>query len=457
MGLIRVVTRAGDRAARAAHLLVPDPWVLAILLAVAVLAVALFIGERTPGELATVFAFGFQQPDLLAFGFQMVLVLLCGNAIAKAPLVERGIARLAALPSSSGGAAALVAFASMAMALFNWGLGLVGGALLAREVGRGFRRRGLPLNYPAVGAAAYAGMAVWHGGFSGSAPLKVASDGPFGAAIPVTDTLLAPLNLIVTGAVVAAFTLLFFAFGQGQAPEGAEAAAAPPPAEDGVRAPEAPAVGAERLERSRLVLALVALPLLLALLRHFGDKGARGVTLDVVILVFLVAGMALHARPAAYARAFADGARDSVGILLQFPLYFGVIALARDRGVVELVARGFQELAAALSPAVSPTTTAPLVTFFSAAVINLMVPSGGAQWVVQSPIVLEMAEALSLERAPLVLAFSFGDQATNLLQPFWALPLLSLTGLRARDLLGYTMVALAVQTLIVVVALVALA
>lgn len=451
-----VVARVGERAARLARVVVPDPWVIAILLAAVVLAAALLVGQKPPLELLSSFAFGFQQPDLLAFGFQMVLVLLTGNAIARAPLVERGIARLAALPSTSGGAAALVAFASMTMALFNWGLGLVGGAFLAREVGRSFARRAQPLNFAAVGAAAYVGIAVWHGGFSGSAPLKVAQPGAFGPAIPITDTLLAPANLVITAAVVVAFTISFFAFGNGPPPPGSASA---PPTHDDEEEPALapPPVGAERLERSRLVLALISVPLAAALLRHFAMKGASGVSLDVVILVFIVGGMALHPRPADYARAFADGARESVGILLQFPLYFGIIAVARDGGVVEHVARVFSVAAEALADVVPPTTSAPIVTYLSACIINVMVPSGGAQWVVQSPIVLEMAERLSLDRAPLVLAFAYGDQTTNLLQPFWALPLLSMTGLRARDLMGYTLVVMVVELVIVIVGLLAFA
>jgi short-chain fatty acids transporter len=449
---VNLVARVGDRATRLARLLVPDPWVIAILLAAVVLVAAVAIGRKPPLELVRTFAFGFQQPDLLAFGFQMVLVLLTGNAIARAPVVERGIARLADRPATSAGASALVAFASMAMSLFNWGLGLVGGALLAREVGRSFSRRGLPLNFAAVGAAGFVGIAVWHGGFSGSAPLKVASESAFGPAIPITQTLLSPANLVIEAVVVVVFTALFWAFGKGDAPEGSTGV---PPALPLVEEERHAAVGAERLERSRVVLALVSVPLAVALARHFADKGASGIGLDVVILVFIVAGMILHPRPGDYARAFGDGAKESVGILLQFPLYFGIIAVARDGGVVEVVAHAFAHLATSMAGAVSPSTTVPVVTYVSACFINFMVPSGGAQWVVQSPIVLEMANALHVDRAPLVLAFAYGDQTTNLLQPFWALPLLSLTGLRARDLMGYTVVAMVVELTIVLVGLVA--
>jgi short-chain fatty acids transporter len=89
--------------------------------------------------------------------------------------------------------------------------------------------------------------------------------------------------------------------------------------------------------------------------------------------------------------------------------------------------------------------------------VNFLVPSGGGQWVVQSPVILELANALHVDRAPLVLAFAYGDQTTNLLQPFWALPLLSISGLRAKDIMGYTMLALVVELAIVVPCLVVFA
>jgi short-chain fatty acids transporter len=40
----------------------------------------------------------------------------------------------------------------------------------------------------------------------------------------------------------------------------------------------------------------------------------------------------------------------------------------------------------------------------------------------------------------MILALAYGDQLTNMLQPFWALPLLSITGLKAKDILPYTLV-----------------
>ena len=40
------------------------------------------------------------------------------------------------------------------------------------------------------------------------------------------------------------------------------------------------------------------------------------------------------------------------------------------------------------------------------------------------------------------MALAYGDQLTNMLQPFWALPLLGITGLKAKEILPYTLILL---------------
>ena len=40
------------------------------------------------------------------------------------------------------------------------------------------------------------------------------------------------------------------------------------------------------------------------------------------------------------------------------------------------------------------------------------------------------------------MALAYGDQLTNMLQPFWALPLLGITGLKAKEILPYSLLLL---------------
>ena len=97
---------------------------------------------------------------------------------------------------------------------------------------------------------------------------------------------------------------------------------------------------------------------------------------------------------------------------------------------------------------ISNETTFPIFTFISAGIINIFVPSGGGQWAVQGPIIVDAATQLGVSIPKSVMALAYGDQLTNMLQPFWALPLLGITGLKAKEILPYTLILLLAGTVI---------
>ncbi len=68
----------------------------------------------------------------------------------------------------------------------------------------------------------------------------------------------------------------------------------------------------------------------------------------------------------------------------------------------------------------------------------MFVPSGGGQFAVQAPIFLDAADPLGVDPAVITMAIAYGDQWTNMIQPFWALPLLAVAGLGVRDIFGFT-------------------
>ena len=80
----------------------------------------------------------------------------------------------------------------------------------------------------------------------------------------------------------------------------------------------------------------------------------------------------------------------------------------------------------------------------SSGLLNIFVPSGGGQWAVQGPLVIEACNSLGVPLERGIMAMAFGDELTNMLQPFWALPLLGMTGLSARDILPYTLMVMLV-------------
>ena len=342
-------------------------------------------------------------------------------------------------PNSAAVAGAVVSFVAIATSLMNWGLGLIVGALVAREMGRSCARRGIVAHYPLLAAAGYTGLMTWHGGFSGSAPLKVTRTKDLaellGADVAATiepvstfDTILSPMNLFVCGGLLIGVPLLVALLTP--KPDEAETIERFAVAED-VPEDTAPATQlSERIEQTPLTMLLLAAPLAVALVFYYRDNGVSKLDPNAVNLTLLFVGLVLHKTPRAYVDAVQRAVAGCAGIILQFPLYAGIMGMMKGTGLATLFAQWAAGLGSASAYAV--------VTFFIAGLINLFVPSGGGQWAVQGPIAVEAAQQLGIPLAKAVMAVAYGDQWTNMLQPFWALPLLGITGVKARDLIGYT-------------------
>ena len=407
----------------------PDPFLFALLLTFVALILA-----RTLTPSGTVQLAGFWYEGLwkvLTFAMQMILILLTGYALALSRPVRRALGWVASRPRTPGQAVVLVVLAGMLSSLINWGFGLVIAALLAREVGRR-----VPVDFAYLVAGAYSGFVVWGSGLSGSILLVSATEGsPMNiiasytgrAVTPVRETLLAPFNLALVAGMLVLLPVLFRAIAP--APERArpfrEGEAGGEPALS-----EAPHDGtpAARLENHPLPVVLLALLGGTYLVAHFYQRGFD-LNLNVLILLFLVAGLLAHGRPIAYVRAFNEAAKVSGPLVLQYPLYGGIMGIIVDSGLAASISNAFVEI--------STARTLPVWTYLSAALINMFVPSGGGQWVVQGPVMIPASLKLGVDPAVTAMAVAFGDQTTNMLQPFWALPALAIAGLGIRDVMGY--------------------
>jgi len=449
-----MLSALGERISGAFRATAPDPFVLAVLLTAVTFLMVLGLTDAGAGEVVGYWA----DPTsgvwrFLGFSMQMCMILVTGHALAASPPVRRGLGKLSAIPRSAPQAAALVAFVAASLGVLNWGLGLVGGALIARDVGRSLEKRGVRAHYPLLAASGYVGLMVWHGGFSGTAPLKVTSAAeiadvlPPGIeldAIPLTETVLSPMNLVATGGllVLAPLVMALLTPKDDSKREPISAFTPETSADDAPRGVNKPLIP-RLLEDTPIVTALlVALIGAWALSYYFpgGDEpsGVRSLNPNTVNLTMLMLGLILHGTPARYVRAVDDAARGCAGIMLQFPLYAGIMGMMHQSGLTA-------ELAGAMSESGSATAL-PLYTFVSAGLVNLFIPSGGGQWAVQGPIAVEAALTSGIPVSKMVMAVAYGDQLTNMLQPFWALPLLAITGVRARDIVGYTAVLMVLAT-----------
>lgn len=415
----------------------PSPFVFCIILTVAVFAAAMILTDQSILTAAKFWGDGLWS--LLGFSMQMALILVTGHVLAKAPIVGRFLDNIAAKVKSPKQAIVAVTVVALIGCWLNWGFGLIVGAVFAKSLARKVQG----VDYPLLVASAYSGFLIWHGGLSGSIPLALATEGAdlvrisgeaITAAIPVSQTLFSPLNLFIVFGLLIGLPIVNMLM-LPKEPTIAD------PAKLSEALPVLPPTNtpAQKLDDNRLMALLIVAMGAIYLFGHFANNGFN-LALNIVIGLFLFAGILAHKTPERYSRAIEDSAKGIAGIVLLFPFYGGIMGLMMGS------ADGGQSLAGMISNgfvAISNQETFPMLAFLSAGLVNVFVPSGGGQWAVQGPIMLPAGVQLGVEPVVSAMAIAWGDAWTNMIQPFWALPLLGIVGLDARSIMGYCLIALA--------------
>ncbi|MCG7535798.1 TIGR00366 family protein [Pseudoalteromonas sp. OOF1S-7] len=413
----------------------PDPYVFVCLLTLLVLTLASVLTPASPLEAITAWGHGFW--NLLQFAMQMLLILVCGYMLASTRPCVMALNKLATLARTPAQAIILVTLVAMLASWLNWGFGLVVGALFAKALARQ-----IVVDYRLLVASAYSGFIVWHGGLAGSVPLTIATPGHFAEAqigvLSTSQTLFAPFNLLILGALLVIMPLLNrFMLPPTESQvvvDPAKLAHAEPHCRPAILTP------AERLEHSALLGIAVGLLGCGYLLYYF--VAANGtLNLNSVIALFLFLAILLHRTPANVLHSLQEAIKGGAGIAIQFPFYAGIMAVMVKTGLAQQISSGFVE--------VSSSTTLPLWSFLSAGLVNIFVPSGGGQWAVQAPIVIPAAQELGADIARVAMAVAWGDAWTNLIQPFWALPVLAIAGLKAKDIMGFCLLQLLVSGVVI--------
>lgn len=412
----------------------PGAFLLAIFLTFVTFLSGIFITGKSPAQMVNYWGNGYSS--LFKFGMQMVLVLLTGYVLALTPVAKNILDKVTNIPKSPKQALGLTALVSLISCYLNWGFGLVIGAFLAKEMGRKVKG----LHFPLLVAAAYGGEIVR--GPSSSIPLVSATPGNFMTKlgmpiVPVTETLYANWNIILTVCIASALFLVYLHM---KMPEGEIVEFVDKEVPKAVEKEKTDLTPAEKLEHSYLINVLFGLLPLSYLALNFSKIGFN-LNLNLVILIFLTAGLFLHKNPHAYLDAVAQGVGASRGIIMQFPLYAGISGMIIGSGMIQVLSNAFVSI--------STPHTFPLFTFLSAGLANIFIPSGGGQWAIQGPIMMQAAQSLGADIPQTIMAFAWGDGWTNQIQPFWALPLLGVAGLGARDIMGYCVIWTVVSGLII--------
>ncbi len=443
-----------EKYTKAFKYLLPSPFTIAILLTFFTYGIALMftVPENENQlhyslELLQYWEQGIWNSKLMVFAMQMMLMLVLGHTLALTKPANKLINNAVKICDNTAKSAALVTLLTVLVSLFNWGLGLIFGAIFARKVGEHAAKNNMDINYPIIGAAGYAGLMVWHGGLSGSSLAKVAEPNhlkemmsglltknqidTLPISIDYSQTVWSTMNLVVMALLVIILPLSMYLIAKKTKPTYPQFN--PLPSNHKIISKHF--IGAEKLDHSKIFSLFVGAILLFyigkKIIIDYGGNLAIFFTPNNINLLLFALAILLHKNFYHFLKAVDKAISGVSGILIQFPLYFGIMGIMKSSGLVSEISDFFVH--------VSSATTYPLFTFLSAGLVNIFVPSGGGQWAIQGPIIVQAATDLGISLPKSIMALAYGDELTNMLQPFWALPLLGITGLKAKDILPYTL------------------
>lgn len=437
---------------------IPNPFSIALILTALTLILALLL--QTPidesyfsysKELLRYWEKGLWSDGGLIFTVQMMLMLVLGHVIAISKPIDWLISKITKYCLNNASAAIITTFFTILVSLFNWGLGLIFGAILARKIGEHAQKNNININYPLIGACGYIGLMVWHGGISGNASLKIAEEGSIqnligkSAALDILpdhvsfgDTIFSNTNLIISVILIIILPLVSWLLSKLKH-ESNDIKLNP---EAIVTQKKKQLIGAEKIDYSIwpvLASGTIIFGLIFLLIQD-SDFSASVIKPNFINLALLGFALVFHKNIASFLRAINEAISGSSGILIQFPLYFGILGIMKYSGLMAEISNFFILH--------STNTSFNFLTLISAGLVNIFVPSGGGQWAIQGPIIIEAVAAKGLDLGKSILALSYGDQLTNMLQPFWALPLLGITKLKATQILPYTLIFMVVGFII---------
>ena len=416
---------------------VPDPYIFAVgLTLITAILAFVFAPHHALADVLSAWYKGIFEPGNLGFALQMILILVTGYALANSAPVARVLQWLASRPSTPKGAVSLTFVVSAIACWLNWGFGLVVAALLARAIAKRMR-----IDFGWLVAAAYSGFLIWASGISSSIALAQATPGNklnivqqiTGHSLPIGATIFTSFNLVPCLVLLVVLPFVFRALepadvvtGNVDAISGGNGTAI---AHEG----SAPAPGtlASALENAWILNVIFAAAGLGYIVWTWLRAGFY-LDINAVIFIFFCLGLLLHWTPIRYVQAINGAARVTGPLIIQYPIYFGIMGIMTTTGLAGVIAQWFV--------AFSSARTLPFWSYFSSVIISLFVPSGGGHWAVQGPFAVPAAVKLHASLPATAMGVAIGEEVANMIQPFWALPVLAIAGVGLRRVMAFTVV-----------------
>ena len=411
----------------------PDAFLFVIILSILTFVLAITLTGSTSSE--TLKAWGGGLPKLFTFTAQITIVMITAHALAHTSPVEKLLVKLGDIPNKPVQAYALVTFISGLASLFAWSFGLIVGGISAKFIAIGCEKKKIKIHYPLLVASAYSGYVIWHMGYSSSAALFVASEGHSLVSrigvIPVTETIFNSFNITVALLTLITITIICPLMRPSRDSEIIEIDTKLLKDKSKTKNINEINSFAQRIENNRYLSFLTGISLIGYIFLIYSEKGFF-LDLNIVSWTFLSIGLLLANSPIHYVKLVNNAALTVGPIILQYPFYAGIMGIMADTGLIKILADGIASVAT--------SETLGFFSFLSGGLVNMFIPSGGGQWAVQGPVMIQAAETLNVEPYVIVLGVAYGDQWTNMIQPFWTIPLLAIAGLHMRQIMGYTFV-----------------
>ena len=411
----------------------PDAFLFVIILSILTFVLAITLTGSTSSE--TLKAWGGGLPKLFTFTAQITIVMITAHALAHTSPIEKLLVKLGDIPNKPVQAYALVTFISGLASLFAWSFGLIVGGISAKFIAIGCEKKKIKIHYPLLVASAYSGYVIWHMGYSSSAALFVASEGHSLVSrigvIPVTETIFNSFNITVALLTLITITIICPLMRPSRDSEIIEIDTKLLKNKGKTKNINEINSFAQRIENNRYLSFLTGISLIGYIFLIYSEKGFF-LDLNIVSWTFLSIGLLLANSPIHYVKLVNNAALTVGPIILQYPFYAGIMGIMADTGLIKILADGIASVAT--------SETLGFFSFLSGGLVNMFIPSGGGQWAVQGPIMIQAAETLNVQPYVIVLGVAYGDQWTNMIQPFWTIPLLAIAGLHMRQIMGYTFV-----------------
>ena len=420
---------------------IPDAFPLVLILTLLVAVLALVFTESTPLSVLQNWYDGFWS--MLSFTINIVMLMFTGFLVANSKPVNKLLLKLAKIPNSTSAAVLLFMIVSIILFYTHFARGMAAAILFGKAMIVEQDKKGNKLPISLI-AAAGGFCIVFQAGPTASAPLTVSSAGHFMeeaiGIIPLTETSMA-LPVILMNVVMAAIFILVFPrlagkLSLGERDEADQEVLARFQADvAAVQADEAPSMSnfAEWMDNFWGFQVFIGVCGLVMVIISIVKGGLTQLGFGSVNMLFFMLALILHRTPANLTKAAREGITSVSGVVLQFPFYAGIFGILSYSGLGVVITGFFTSIA-------SGRLFTAVVLWFSG-LLNMLVPSGGSQFIVEAPYIIPAGMELGVDPAKIVNAFTCGDLLTNLIQPFWAIPVLGAYGIKFRKIFPYCLVA----------------